>query len=209
MEKCLKNILRLQKFSENPIFIFSRLKFHSIWRSPTTKFHSISGSPTTKFHSISRSPTTALESSGGVRQSRSLEKGKRNTGTPSTNWGALLYCTFYTVHCTLYTVYCILYTEHSTIYTVYCTIFPPNYFRQFSTYFFTNFSTQFFQQFLSPNLWTQFVHKNFPLPFFHPFSNQFVHQILFKICHPNIQPIFSTQFSTHILHTTCSENLSS
>ena len=146
MGKCLKNIFKLQKFPENPIFIFSRLKFHSISRSPTTKFHSISGSPTTKFHSISgspttkfhsisRSPTTALESSGGVRQSRSLAKGF----TPQTeeHWGSLhkLRSTtlLYILYCTLYTVSCILYTEHSTIYTVYCKNFPPNYFRQFST----------------------------------------------------------------------------
>ena len=170
MGKCLKNIFRLQKFSENPIFIFSRLKFHSIWRSPTTKFHSISGSPTTKFHSISGSPTTALESSGGVRQSRSLAK----SFTPQTeeHCGSLhkLRSTtlLYILYCTLYTVSCILYTENCILYNFYTQLF-----RQFSTYFFTNFSTQFFHQFLSPNLWTQFVHKIFPLPFFTYFPTNF------------------------------------
>ena len=134
MGKCLKNIFRLQKCPENPIFIFSSLKFHSIWRSPTTKFHSISGSPTTKFHSISRSPTTALESSGRVRQSRSLAKGF----TPQTeeHCGSLhklrsttslyiytVHYTLYTVNCTLSTVHCTLYTVHSTLYTVHCTLY--------------------------------------------------------------------------------------
>ena len=196
MEKCLKNILRLQKFSENPIFIFSRLKFHSIWRSPTTKFHS-----------ISRSPTTALESSGGVRQSRSLEKGKRNTGTPSTNWGALLNCTFYTVHCTRLSVFCTLNTLQFTLYTVQFShpIISENFPPIFSQIFPHNFSNNFYHPICERSLFTKIFHYLF----FHPFSNQFVHQILFKICHPNIQPIFPTQFSTHILHTTCCENLSS
>ena len=162
MGKCLKNIFSSQKFPGNPSFIFSRLKFHSVSRSPTTKFHSISGSP-----------TTALESSWGVRPSRSLTKGF--TSQTEEHWGSLhklrsttlrytLYCTLYTVHCTLYTVHCILYTVN-------CTIFPPNFFRQFSTkivrsIFHLNFSTQFFHPFLSHNLSKQFVNSIFSLHFF-------------------------------------------
>ena len=106
-------------------------KFHSILGSPTTKFHSILGSPTTKFHSILgppttkfqfnlRSPTTALETSWGVRQSRSLSK----SFSPQSeeHWGSLQklrsITLLYIVHCTLNTVHCTLYTVHCTMYNV-------------------------------------------------------------------------------------------
>ena len=76
----------------------------------------------------------------GAWQKVSLLK-LRNTWAPFTKWGALLYCTLYslysilsTVHCTLYTVhlhytlytvhctpYFTLYTVHCTLYTVHCT----------------------------------------------------------------------------------------
>ena len=109
MGKWLKNIFRLQIFPENSILFCSRLKFHSISRWPRTKFYFISGSPTTKFllhfgvpsnqislhfgvphnqfHSILRSPTTDLESSGGVRENRSLTKGF--TAHTKEHWGSL------------------------------------------------------------------------------------------------------------------------
>ena len=55
----------------------------------------------------------------GAWEKVSLSK-LRNTGAPSTNWGALLYCNFfyytlYTVPCTLYTVNCTLLTVHYTL----------------------------------------------------------------------------------------------
>ena len=71
---------------------------------------------------------TPLEGWGkaGAWQKVSLLK-LRNTGAPSTKWGALLYCTLYTVHCTMNTVYCTVYAVHCTLYTVHCTLYTPTY----------------------------------------------------------------------------------
>ena len=120
----------VQKFPDNPIIFFFKIEisrqpnFTPFQGSPTTKFHSISGSPTNKFHSIlcpRQLLWSPLEGWGktGALQKVSLPK-LRNTGAPSTNWGALLYCEFYTVQCTVYTLYWKLYTVNCTLYTVNC-----------------------------------------------------------------------------------------
>ena len=118
-----KILLNLQKFPENPIFILFRIEISLRFGVPNNQISLHFGVPTTKFHSILRSPTTALESSGGVRQSRSLAKGF--TPQAKEHWRSLhkLRSTtlLYTVHCTLYTLQCTLYN------------FSTRFFRQFFT----------------------------------------------------------------------------
>ena len=132
-------------FQKKQIFIFSDSKFYPVSVSPTSKFYSISMSLTTKFYSIWVSPTTKFTPFGCPRQlpwttlegwvkawawqKVSLLKLK-NTGAPSTKWGALLYWTLYTEQCIRYTVYCThytlqytLHTVHFTLYTVQCTLY--------------------------------------------------------------------------------------
>ena len=104
------------------MLVFPTIKFHSILVSPITKFNSILVFPTTKFHSILVSPTTRFHSTymspttahrppmddwgpAGAWQKIPLPK-LSNTWTPSTNWRALQYSTFYTVHCTPFTIHC-------------------------------------------------------------------------------------------------------
>ena len=116
-------------------------------------------------------PTTALESSGGVRQIRSLEKGKRNTGTPSTNWGALLYCTFYTVHCILYTVHWTLYNLHCILYNFPTQLFQTIFDLFFHKFFHTIFPTIFITQFVNV-VCSQKFSTTFFSPIFQPICPQ-------------------------------------
>ena len=101
----------------------------------------------------------------------------RNTGAPSTNWGALLNCTLYTINCTLYTF------PTQFFHTIFHTIFQHNcshhFFTQFFKLFFhktfpTSFFTIFFHQIYSPNLSTQFFIIKFPYYFLIKLSTQFL-----------------------------------
>ena len=142
----------------------------------------------------------------------------RNTGTPSTNWGALLCCILYTEHCKLYTVHCTMYTVHCTTYNVQ---FSHQWFQTiFQTIFPTIFSHNLRTQFFPPIFLTQCVnpicpHIFFPLNLFKLFSKLFHHKILFQICHNysiNLFHSFLHQFftntfppniSTQFFHLTC------
>ena len=103
-----------------------------------------------------------------------------------------MYCKLYTVSCTLYTVSCILHNCSTQLFqTIFHLIFSPNFFTQF---FHTIFPPIVITQFVNPDPVCQ---QKFSSTFFPPIFKR----ILFKYFHPTIQPIFSTHFSTHILHT--------
>ena len=155
MGKCLKSIFRLQKIPENQILIFSLNfkvpNFTQFWgpRQPSfTPFWGPQHPNFTPFQGPRQLLWNPLEGWGkaGDWPKVSLPK-LRNTGAPSTNWGALLYYTLYTVHCTLYN-------------------FPTHLFRQVFTQFFhttfphnvaPNFCTHIFHSNFQPYLSTQFV----------------------------------------------------